>query len=113
MFEVFDYTIRGVQMARADADSTTSDTDDAERRGDVGGGADWEREDARFFVTYIYATREEERWGGESDFVSADERVGDAIDQDLYSVERRIEVREISFFPLSRVFVYIAFIVRC
>ena len=100
-------------MARADADSTTSDTDDAERRGDVGGGADWEREDARFFVTYIYATREEERWGDESDFVSADERVGDAIDQDLYSVERRIEVHEISFFPLSRVFLYIAFIVRC
>jgi hypothetical protein len=31
----------------------------------------------------------------------------------LYSVERRIEVREISFFPLSRVFLYIAFIVRC
>lgn len=100
-------------MARADADSTTSDTDDAERRGDVGGGADWEREDARFFVTYIYATRQEERWGGEGDFVSADERVGDAIDQDLYSVERRIEVREISFFPLSHVFLYIAFIVRC
>ena len=100
-------------MARADADSTTSDTDDAERRGYVGGGADWEREDARFFVTYIYATREEERWGGESDFVSADERVGNAIDQDLYSVERRIEVREISFFPLSHVFLYIAFIVRC
>ena len=50
---VFDYTIRGVQMARADADSTTSDTDDVERRGGVGGGADWEREDARFFC-YLY-----------------------------------------------------------
>ena len=91
-------------MARADADSTTSDTDDAERRGDVGGGADWEREDARFFVTYIYATREEERWGVESDFVSADERVGDAIDQDLYSVERWIKVS--AFFGIvgSRVY---------
>lgn len=91
-------------MARTDADSTASDTDDVERRGDVGGGTDWEREDARVFVTYFHATWEEERRRRESDFVSADERIGDAIDQDLYSVERRVEVR---FFLL---FASIAFV---
>ena len=79
-------------MARADTDSTASDTDDVERCGDVGSGAYGKWEDTRVFAAYFYATWEKERWRGESNTFSADERVGDAIDADLYSVERWIKV---------------------
>ena len=93
-----------MQMARADTDSTASDTDDVERCGDIGSGAYGKWEDTRVFAAYFYATWKKERWRGESNTFSADERVGDAIDADLYSVERWIKVS--AFFGIvgSRVY---------